>query len=269
MKSKTFFKTPLMLIACLLLVPCSGFADETAAASSHVSLWQLLQSGGWTMIILGLLSMVSLTLIFYNFLTLKLESLVPEEFTNNLIMRLETRDLQGAKIVCEKKKNIIATIALAGINRCVRGKVVMHEAMEKAMYKEVTKLWKNIAYLGDIVSIAPLLGLLGTVIGMIQAFNVISTAGAGLKPAMLVGGISKALITTAVGLVVAIPTLAFYSYFRGKVQDICDVVDDYSTDIIKLIEESSFSSDPSRIQSGLQSPLISSGIENREVMSHA
>ena len=202
-----------------------------------VTLWALLKAGGYTMAVLGLLSVAALALIFYNFLTINAELLAPKVFTSNLIIKLEARDLEGAKIICEKEKNIISTIAVAGINRYSRGKVVMREAMEKAMHKELGNLWKSIAYLGDIASIAPLLGLLGTVIGMIQAFNVISTAGAALKPMMLVGGISKALITTAAGLVVAIPTLAFYSYFRGKVHDIMNTVEDYSTDIIRLIED--------------------------------
>jgi len=262
MKPKIFFKVPMMLSACLFLIPLTGFADETTAIASHVTLWQLLKAGGWTMVVLGLLSVLALTMIFYNFLMLKLDSLVPTEFTENLIMRLEARDLQGARIICEKKKNIITAIALAGINRYARGKTVMREAMEKAMVKEVSKLWKSIAYLGDIASISPLLGLLGTVIGMIQAFNVISTAGESLKPIMLVGGISKALITTAAGLVVAIPALGFYSYFRGIVQNICDIVDDYSTDIIKLIEES-YPSSPSSLPSSLKE------IETQEVLFNA
>ena len=87
------------------------------------------------------------------------------------------------------------------------------------------------------VTVAPLMGLLGTVLGMIQAFNVISYAGASLKPIMLVGGISKALVTTAAGLVIAVPVLSVYSYFRGIVQDISNRVEMYSTDIMKLIEE--------------------------------
>jgi biopolymer transport protein ExbB len=268
MKPQNFFQIVMLLITCLFLIPCTGFADETAVAS-HATLWNLLKAGGWTMVVLGLLSVAALTLIFYNFLTLKIESLVPTEFTENLIMRLEAHDLQGAKIICDKKKNIITAIALSGINRLSRGKIVIREAMEKTMQKEISKLWKSISFLGDIASIAPLLGLLGTVVGMIQAFNVISTAGENLKPIMLVGGISKSLITTAAGLVIAIPTLAFYSYFRGIVQDICDLVDDYSTDIIKLIEEASPLS--SKLQPPLQSaaPSLSREGEIPEVFSHA
>jgi biopolymer transport protein ExbB len=109
--------------------------------------------------------------------------------------------------------------------------------MENRARKEIGKLWQNIAYLGDIATIAPLLGLLGTVIGMIQAFSVISFAGSSLKPIMLVGGISKALVCTAAGLVIAIPCMSCYSFFRGKVQSISDQVEAYASDIMRLIEE--------------------------------
>lgn len=203
----------------------------------NTNLWELLLAGSWTMLLLGLLSVVALAIIIYDFITLKIEQVAPQGFVENLIQKLEGRDIKAAQSMCKKQSNLVAAVALAGMDRKAKGKVVMREAMENAARKEIGKLWQNIAYLGDIAAIAPLLGLLGTVIGMIQAFSVISSAGASLKPIMLVGGISKALITTAAGLVVAIPALSFYSYFRGKVQAISDEVEAYTTDIMKLIEE--------------------------------
>jgi biopolymer transport protein ExbB len=274
MKPQTFLKAPMSLIFCSILLSGSAFAADTATApaASHVSLWVLLKAGGVTMIVLGLLSVVALTMIFYNFLTIKLELIAPPEFTDNLIMRLESGDLQGARIICDKKKNMISSITMAGINRASRGKTVIREAVGKAMNKEISKHWRAVAFLGDIASVAPLLGLLGTVIGMIQAFNVISTAGADLKPIMLVGGISKALITTAAGLVIAIPALGFYSYFRGIIQEIFDVVDDYCTDITKLIEEAAVLAPVAapKAQAGLQSPFLNSlGTDNVNVNQEA
>jgi len=205
--------------------------------SETITLWQFIQAGGWAMLVLGLLSVIACAIIIYDFMIIKVEQLVPPEFTENLIRRLGASELKEARGMCEKKSNIIAVIALKGLDRRAKGKVVTREAMENAARKEVGKLWQNIAYLGDIAVIAPLLGLLGTVLGMIQAFNVISYAGTSLKPIMLVGGISKALVCTAAGLVIAIPCLSFYSYFRGKVQTISDMVEAYATDVMKLIEE--------------------------------
>lgn len=217
--------------------PVAGVVPGTGGQES-TTLWQLLKSGGWSMIVLGLLSVVALALVVYDLMTLKPELKVPQRFFEDLIERMETGDLKSAQQLCRRNDNILSAIALAGLDRTAKGRVIVREAMENAGRKEVSKLWQNIAYLGDIATIAPLMGLLGTVLGMIQAFNVISYAGASLKPIMLVGGISKALVTTAAGLIIAVPVLSVYSYFRGIVQEISDRVEMYSTDLMKLIEES-------------------------------
>ncbi len=246
----------LILLACFIQYPAS--ADDPAASPSptpstavssvpasieiihkDVTLWQLIQAGGGTMFLLGLLSVIATAIIIYDFMSLKTELLAPPKFTEELITKLEARDEKTVRSMCASQPNIIAAITLAGLDRRSKGKLVAREAMENAARKEVTKLWQNISYLGDIATIAPLLGLLGTVLGMIQAFNVISYAGSSLKPIMLVGGISKALVTTAAGLLIAIPVLSFYSYFRGRVQDTSDQVETYATDIMKLVEENS------------------------------
>ncbi len=212
-------------------------ADALKPVARQISLWDFLLAGGWAMALLAAVSVFAVALIIYDFMTLKTELLAPADFTENLVHKLEEGDFEGARTLALKKNNLIATIALAGLNRREKGKVVIREVMENTARKEIAKLWQNISYLGDVAAVAPLLGLLGTVIGMIQAFSVISYAGASLKPIMLVGGISKALVTTAAGLVVAIPSLGFYSYFRGIVQTASNEIETYTTDIIKLIED--------------------------------
>jgi biopolymer transport protein ExbB len=241
-----------LFLMCVCLAAHPAFAQSAAgglsatassqSAEKGVTLWELLQAGGIAMVVLGLLSIAALALVVYNFMTIKTEQLAPQRFTEDLIQRLESRDDKGVRSMCSGKANIMAIIAWEGFERRNRGKLIVREAMENAARREIGKLWQNISYLGDIATIAPLLGLLGTTLGMIQAFNVISFAGANLKPIMLVGGISKALVTTAAGLIIAVPVLSFYSYFRGKVQDISDQVERYSMDVIKLIEESATSS---------------------------
>jgi biopolymer transport protein ExbB len=220
--------------------PGSGVASMAPAAQGDhgVTLWELLKAGGVAMLVLGLLSAAATAIIIYDFMTIKPELAVPQRFAEDLVQRLESRDDKGVRAMCIGKSNILATVALEGFERRARGKLIVREAMENAARREIGKLWQNISYLGDIATIAPLLGLLGTTLGMIQAFNVISYAGASLKPIMLVGGISKALITTAAGLIIAVPALSFYSYFRGKVQAISDQLERYSMDVMKLMEES-------------------------------
>lgn len=246
------FKSTIRVLGCLTIFVClivsmalaatpaaspaSGVVSATGGQES-TTLWQLLQSGGWSMLVLGLLSAVAMALIVYDFMTLKPEIKTPQRFFEDLVEKLESGDLKSAQQMCRRNPSIIAAVALAGLDRTAKGRVITREAMENCARKEVSKLWQNISYLGDIATIAPLMGLLGTVLGMIQAFNVISYAGASLKPIMLVGGISKALVTTAAGLIIAVPVLSVYSYFRGIVQDISSQVEMYSTDIMKLIEE--------------------------------
>lgn len=236
------------MLTCVLAA--AAFAANQAAApvaavmpgggnDESTTLWQLVKAGGWSMLVLGILSMVALALVVYLFMTLKPELLAPQRFFEDLVEKLEARDLKSAQQMCRRNNNILAQMALAGLDRTDKGRVIAREAMEVAGRRDISKMWQNISYLGDIAAIAPLMGLLGTVIGMIQAFNVISYAGASLKPIMLVGGISKALVTTAAGLIIAVPVLSVYSYFRGVVQDISNLVETYSTDIMKLIEENS------------------------------
>jgi len=234
----------LITLGVVLAVPVFA-ADKAAVAMApsaqaehSVTLWELLRAGGWTMLVLGLLSVVATSLVVYNLMTIKMDVLVPQRFTEDVIQRLESRDDKGVRAMCRGGSNIIGAIVAEGFDRRAKGRIIVREAMENAARREIGKLWQNISYLGDIAAIAPLLGLLGTTIGMIQAFNVISFAGANLKPIMLVGGISKALVTTAAGLIVAVPALAFYSYFRGKVQAISDQVERYAMDVMKLVEES-------------------------------
>jgi biopolymer transport protein ExbB len=191
------------------------------------------------MIFIGILSLAGLALVVYDFMTLDVNKLAPRKFCDELIGTLEEGSLKSVKEMCSKNNNIISRIALSGIEKNQKGKggIVVKEAMENTARIEIGNLWQNISYLSDIAQIAPLLGLLGTVLGMIQAFTVIVVQSAGVKPVMLAAGVSKAMITTAAGLIVAIPVLLFYAYFRGKVQEITNVVDTYSSDIIKIMEK--------------------------------
>ena len=203
-----------------------------------MTLWQMIVAGGAVMIFLGALSVGAIAIIAYEFMTLKAENLAPKKFSEDIILKLEKGEFKAAKKMCaENPKNAIARIVEAGLNKVETRPVVAREAMENATRKEIADLWQVLSYLADIASIAPLLGLLGTVLGMIQAFSVIVVQTTGVKPILLAAGVSKAMITTAAGLIVAIPVLLFYSYFRSKVQEISNIIGTYSTDIIKIIEE--------------------------------
>ncbi len=214
-----------------------SLVSQMEQSKAGMTLWDTIKSGGFVMIVLCVLSVVATAFIVYNFFTLSSKNLVPKDFSESLIEKLETKKTTTAKSLCKENNNIISRVASAGLEKIVKGPTAAREAMENVTRKEIGNLWQNISYLADIAAIAPLIGLLGTVLGMIQAFNVIAFQSAVVKPLLLAGGVSKAMVTTAGGLVVAIPVMLFYSYFRGRVQDITNMVETYSTDVIKTVEE--------------------------------
>jgi biopolymer transport protein ExbB len=126
---------------------------------------------------------------------------------------------------------------LSGLNRIDSGFLAAKESSEITAKNEVSKLWENISYLSDLSVISPFVGLLGTVLGMIQAFNTIAFQSAVVKPILLAGGVSKAMVTTAGGLTVAIPAVIFYAFFRGRVVRISGAVESLTNEIVDVLAE--------------------------------
>ncbi len=213
------------------------YVQSLEAAQEGMSLWDTIQSGGIIMWVLCGLSVVAVAIICYLFLHLNSNKLVPREFTEKLIEQLEGGHENTIRESCKNESNAVVRIIMAGLNKKKRGMIFAKEAMENQVKREIGELWQGISYLADIAAVAPLIGLLGTVLGMIQAFNVIAFQEAVVKPILLAGGVSKAMVTTAGGLVVAIPVMLFYTYFRGRVQGISHEIETYGTDIIKIFEE--------------------------------
>jgi len=207
------------------------------AMPTEMTLWQTLKAGGGVMVVIGLLSVVAVAIIVYDIMMLNPNKLAPRQLFDEVMQKLELRDFGAAQTLCRRADNtIIAKIVLAGLERRNPMDDSAREAMESTARIELTNLWQNINYLSDIVAVAPLLGLLGTVLGMIQAFHAVPLQSASIKTTMLAAGISKAMVTTASGLIVAIPVLMAYSYFRGQVQQVTNRIEIYSTDIIKAIQ---------------------------------
>jgi biopolymer transport protein ExbB len=148
--------------------------------------------------------------------------------------------------LCQKKPFYATNILKAGLSQNQKPKKAIEEAMENASLYEVPKLEKNLNFLGTIAHISPLLGLLGTVIGIISCFytieQVTQTAGM-VNPTDLAGGIWTALITTAAGLSVAIPTYIMYNYFIHKVRLLTLVAERASTELLEILSEGGYSNE--------------------------
>ncbi|MCB9799386.1 MAG: MotA/TolQ/ExbB proton channel family protein [Candidatus Omnitrophica bacterium] len=202
-----------------------------------MSLWGILQSGGVVMIALGLLSIVLLALVLFLYLKLNAPKLVPAEFSENIINLLNKHQYDQAADLADGSDSLISAIVLEGLDKKGQGPNTCRESVELAARKEVSSLWTSLNYISDIAQIAPMLGLLGTVLGMIQAFNTIAFEAAVVKPILLAGGVSKAMITTAGGLVIAIIATIFYALLRSKAQYITDLIQNTTSRILEALSK--------------------------------
>ena len=192
--------------------------DAASAPSGDVSLGQLWNQGGWAMYPLAAFSIAAFGLILFNAISVREKTLLKPEVTAQIDEALGRGDLAGAKTICEENPGMIANITHAGLAR-IKGDVFDPAAVEKAMeessVEEVAGPFINISYLSIIATLAPMVGMLGTVSGMIKAFRNIALGGMG-KPELLADNISEALITTAVGLIVGIPAMFAYFFFKSR-----------------------------------------------------
>ena len=177
---------------------------------------ELIKAGGWLMLPIIACSVVALAIIGERLWMLRLRRVLPNRLVAEVWGWVRNNELDAGKIQALRAGSPLGRILAAGLINLRHDREIMKEAIEDTGRHVVLELERYLNTLGTIAAITPLLGLLGTVIGMIKVFAAITTEGVG-NPGVLAGGISEALITTAAGLSVAIPSLMFYRYFRGRV----------------------------------------------------
>lgn len=185
-----------------------------------------------------LCSIVALAVFFERLWVLRRKSILPPEFIRNVEDLIRKQKIADALFLCQGDTSSIARIFFAGLKNAGRGMWLVKESIEERGGREAAMLEKHSGILSTIANLAPLLGLLGTVSGMIKTFNVISVQGVG-NPAPLAGGIAEALITTAAGLTVAIPTLVCHRIVRDKAGSLIFEMEENSIRMIELMEKSS------------------------------
>lgn len=177
-------------------------------------------------------SIVALAIILERFWTLRRPKVIPPDLVPQLWRLSRERKLDDNALHRLKVSSHLGFILASGLANSHHGREVMKECIEDSGRQVVHRLERFLNTLGTIASVSPLLGLLGTVVGMIQAFSAIVTNGVG-DPSVLAGGISVALITTAAGLMVAIPSLIFHRYFERLVDE---YVIDMEAEALKLVD---------------------------------
>jgi biopolymer transport protein ExbB len=177
---------------------------------------EIVKSGGWLMLPIILCSVISAAIILERIWTLQQRRVLPRNLTRQVWEWVSKNQLNHEHIKSLHEGSPLGEILAAGLSSRHRDREAMKEGIEDTGRHVVHELERYLNTLGTIAAVSPLLGLLGTVIGMVKVFAAITTHGVG-DPAVLAGGISEALITTAAGLSVAIPSLIGYRYLRGRV----------------------------------------------------
>ena len=195
-------------------------------------MFELVQAGGWLMIPILLCSVISLAIISERLWTLRKKKVIPTKLVTG-IWKLLNNDALTQKHIDEiENGSPLGRVLASGLINRHLSRELIRESIEESGRFVVHEMERFLNTLGTISTITPLLGLLGTVIGMIKVFTAITTIGVG-DPAQLAGGISEALITTAAGLTVAIPSLIFYRHLKRKIDELVVAMEQ---EAMKLVE---------------------------------
>jgi len=191
----------------------------------------------WPILLCSIFAFAILIEKFWHLHKIKIDT---QDFLNSILDKMKRHETKEALKICDNTKSPIARILKAGILKNDRPRPQIKEAIEDASLYEVPRLEKNLTALATIAHVSPLLGLLGTVTGMVRAFQMIqakSTSFHPVSPGDLAGGIWEALLTTVAGLIVAIPTFVIYNYLVSRVNNFVLEMEKAATELVNFLTE--------------------------------
>jgi biopolymer transport protein ExbB len=219
----------------------SADAPSSGMAINAVTLWKLVQSGGWVMIVLGFLSVVTLMLILVYIFTLRRSAILTPHYMNTADVLLKKRDYLGLLAISSRHSEAVARIVQRTLDFSTKNPTasfeVVKEIAETEVASQAASLQHRTVYLADIGMLSPMIGLLGTVMGIINSFGVLGSEKAATqsRDILLASGVSQALVATATGLILGITAMLFYSIFRNRVQSLISDLEIASAHILALI----------------------------------
>lgn len=227
--------------AILLSTAGTSLAQEnaTAEAAGDKTIGELIAASGLIGFCIIGLSVVALAVIIENFVSLKRDKLAPPELIDEIQALFDEEQFQEAMELCENEPNYFTRVCGAGIAKIGHPFGTIEKAIEEMGDEESIKLHQKVGWLSLIANVAPMMGLLGTVSGMVDAFNEIASSGGQASPAELADGISKALLTTMFGLIVAIPVTAAFAFIRNRMVKTIIEVGAIVEDLFERFRESS------------------------------
>jgi len=203
-------------------------------------MFELIQKGGPVMYPIILCSVLALAIVIERFYHLYKARIDTKDFMNNIEITIKRNRIAEAIKICDKTPGPISRIVKAGILKHDRPRQEIRESIEDGGHQEVPRLEKHLSLLATIAHISPLLGLLGTVTGMVRAFQIIQEKSVSFNPVSpgdLAGGIWEALLTTVAGLIVAIPTVVAYNYLVSRVDEFVLEMERSATEVMNILSE--------------------------------
>ncbi|MBV2131326.1 MotA/TolQ/ExbB proton channel family protein [Pseudomonas sp. MAP12] len=198
-------------------------------------MWELVKAGGWMMLPIILCSIAALAICAERLWTLRPSRITPPNLLGQVWRWIQDKQLDSQKLKELRASSPLGEVLAAGLANSKHGRDIMKECIEEAAARVIHDLERYLNALGTIAAIAPLLGLLGTVLGMIQIFSGFMGSGMSNAP-VLAGGISTALITTAAGLMVAIPALFFHRYLQRRVDELVVGMEQEAIRLVEVVQ---------------------------------
>ena len=213
---------------------------NTNTPVTAVTLWKLIQDGGWAMVPLGFLSVVTVMLVLVYLFTLRRSAILTPHYMNTADVLLKKRDYLGLLAISSRHSEAVARVVQRTLDFATKNPTasyeVVREIAETEAASQAASLQHRTVYLADIGMLSPMIGLLGTVFGMIESFGLLGSGKtATSRDLLLASGVSEALVATASGLVLGIAAMFFYSLFRNRVQSLISDLEIASAHILGLI----------------------------------
>ena len=197
-------------------------------------MWDMILAGRYMMIPIGLFSFVGLAVIIERLMVLQRQRIICPEIAEAVETLSASKNLSVAYAICERKPGPFANVVTAGLDHADNDWTIIRDVLEEAGRQEASRLTRRMGVLETVAAVSPLLGLLGTVIGMIRVFASISQTGLS-NPEVLSSGISEAMVTTAAGLIVGIPALVAYNWLNGRADRIIYDMEFYSSKVLATL----------------------------------
>lgn len=236
-----FYTSAVFVLWTGLLSAAPGQASAAKPQAFEMGILELMSKGGVCMVPLAVISVVLMMMIFLYLITIRKSAVVSDKFMHGMELAIRKGDLPGLMQLCDQRNESIARIAQSSVGLMLEHPEASFESIREVAQTEGSRqastLLSRVTYLADIGAIAPMIGLLGTVIGMIKAFVEISAGEVqGVKQMGLAEGVSEALIATAFGLAISIVALVFYAFFRSRAQSFITELEHAAMHLMALLQ---------------------------------